>query len=275
MTLTELRYIVAVARERHFGRAAEACFVSQPTLSVAVKKLEEELGVMLFERNQNDVAATPVGADVIAQAQRVLDEAGTIRELAKHGRDPLSGSLRLGVIYSIAPYLLPVLVPRMIREAPRMPLVLEENFTVRLLEMLKRGDLDVALLAQPFSEPGLMMQPVYDEPFMVALPAGHAWSARKTIEAADLKKETMLLLGAGHCLRDQVLQVCPELMRFQSSGTEGIQKTFQGSSLETIRHMVASGVGLTVLPASASSCSTSSSFATSWKCRPVVGSSRM
>ena len=251
MTLTELRYIVAVARERHFGRAAEACFVSQPTLSVAVKKLEEELGVMLFERNQNDVAATPVGADVIAQAQRVLDEAGAIRELAKHGRDPLSGSLRLGVIYSIAPYLLPALVPRMIRAAPRMPLVLEENFTMRLLDMLKRGDLDVALLAQPFSDPGLMMQPVYDEPFMVALPAGHAWSARKTIAAADLKKETMLLLGAGHCLRDQVLQVCPEVMRFQSSGAEGIQKTFEGSSLETILHMVASGVGLTVLPASA------------------------
>ncbi len=251
MTLTELRYIVAVARERHFGHAAEACFVSQPTLSVAVKKLEEELGISLFERSQSEVTITPVGADVVAQAQRVLEQAGAIKELVKQRRDPLAGQLRLGVIYSIAPYLLPALVPRMIRTAPGMPLVIEENFTFRLLEMLKSGDIDVALLAQPFSEPGIMMQAVYDEPFMVALPAGHAWAARKAIPAADLKKETMLLLGSGHCLRDQVLQVCPEMMRFSSSSAEGIQKTFEGSSLETIRHMVASGIGLTVLPASA------------------------
>lgn len=251
MTLTELRYIVAVARERHFGHAAEACFVSQPTLSVAVKKLEEELGISLFERSQSEVTITPVGADVVAQAQRVLEQAGAIKELVKQRRDPLAGQLRLGVIYSIAPYLLPALVPRMIRTAPAMPLVIEENFTFRLLEMLKSGDIDVALLAQPFSEPGIMMQAVYDEPFMVALPAGHAWAARKAIPAADLKKETMLLLGSGHCLRDQVLQVCPEMMRFSSSSAEGIQKTFEGSSLETIRHMVASGIGLTVLPASA------------------------
>ena len=251
MTLTELRYIVAVARERHFGHAAEACFVSQPTLSVAVKKLEEELGISLFERSQSEVTITPVGADVVAQAQRVLEQAGAIKELVKQRRDPLAGQLRLGVIYSIAPYLLPALVPRMIRSAPGMPLVIEENFTFRLLEMLKSGDIDVALLAQPFSEPGIMMQAVYDEPFMVALPAGHAWASRKAIQAADLKKETMLLLGSGHCLRDQVLQVCPEMMRFSSSSAEGIQKTFEGSSLETIRHMVASGIGLTVLPVSA------------------------
>ena len=251
MTLTELRYIVAVARERHFGRAAEACFVSQPTLSVAVKKLEDELGAMLFERSQSEVSVTPVGAEVVAQAQRVLEQAGAIKELVKQRRDPLEGQLRVGVIYSIAPYLLPALVPRMIKLAPAMPLVLEENYTVRLLEMLKSGDIDVAILAQPFSEPGIMMQAVYDEPFLVALPAAHPWAARKSIPAADLKKETMLLLGAGHCLRDQVLQVCPELMRFSTSSAEGIQKTFEGSSLETIRHMVASGVGITVLPASA------------------------
>ncbi len=251
MTLTELRYIVAVARERHFGHAAEACFVSQPTLSVAVKKLEEELGTALFERSQSEVTVTPVGAEVVAQAQRVLEQASAIKELVKQRRDPLAGQLRLGVIYSIAPYLLPALVPRMIKSVPGMPLVIEENFTHRLLEMLKSGDIDVAILAQPFSEPGIMMQAVYDEPFMVALPAGHSWTGRKSIAAADLKNETMLLLGSGHCLRDQVLQVCPELMRFSSSSAEGIQKTFEGSSLETIRHMVASGIGLTVLPASA------------------------
>lgn len=251
MTLTELRYVVAVARERHFGHAAEACFVSQPTLSVAIKKLEEELGTALFERSQSEVTVTPVGAEVVALAQRVLEQASAIKELVRQRRDPLAGQLRLGVIYSIAPYLLPALVPRMIKTVPGMPLVIEENFTHRLLEMLKSGDLDVAILAQPFSEPGIMMQAVYDEPFMVALPAGHSWAGRKSIAAADLKNETMLLLGSGHCLRDQVLQVCPELMRFSSSSAEGIQKTFEGSSIETIRHMVASGVGLTVLPASA------------------------
>ena len=251
MTLTELRYIVAVAREHHFGRAAEACFVSQPTLSVAIKKLEDELGVALFERGSNETVVTPVGQEIVVQAQRVLEQAATIKELAKQGRDPLAGQLRLGVIYSIAPYLLPLLVPKIIKSTPGMPLVLEENFTYRLLEMLKNGDIDVALLALPFAEAGLVMQPLYDEPFMVALPAGHAWEGRRAIPASDLKKETMLLLGAGHCLRDQVLQVCPELMRFSSSSAEGIQKTFEGSSLETIRHMVASGVGLTVLPASA------------------------
>jgi LysR family transcriptional regulator, hydrogen peroxide-inducible genes activator len=181
----------------------------------------------------------------------VLEQASAIKELAKHGRNPLDGPLRFGVIYSIAPYLLPALVPKMIKAAPGMPLIIEENFTHRLLEMLKAGDIDAAILALPFAEPGLMMQPVYDEPFMVAMPAGHAWEKRKSIPAQDLKKETMLLLGSGHCLRDQVLQVCPELMRFSSGSAAGIQRTFEGSSLETIRHMVASGVGVTVLPASA------------------------
>lgn len=251
MTLTELRYIVAVARERHFGHAAAACFVSQPTLSVAVKKLEDELGVTLFERGSGDISVTTAGHEIVAQAQRVLEQAAAIKEIAKLRKNPLAGPLRLGVIYSIAPYLLPLLVPRIIKAAPEMPLVLEENFTYRLLDMLKNGDIDVALLALPISGAGLMMQPLYDEPFKLALPAGHAWEKRKTIPAGDLKKETMLLLGAGHCLRDQVLEVCPELMRFSSSSAEGIQKTFEGSSLETIRHMVASGVGLTVLPASA------------------------
>ena len=251
MTLTELRYIVAVARERHFGRAADACFVSQPTLSVAVKKLEDELGVTLFERGSNEVAVTAVGQEIVTQAQRVLQQAAAIKELAKHGKNPLDGPLRFGVIYSIAPYLLPALVPKMIKAAPQMPLIIEENFSHRLLEMLKSGEIDCAILALPFAEPGLMMQPVYDEPFMVAMPAGHAWEKRKSIPAADLKKETMLLLGSGHCLRDQVLQVCPDLMRFSSRGAEGIQRSFEGSSLETIRHMVASGVGVTVLPASA------------------------
>lgn len=247
MTLTELRYIVAVARERHFGRAAEACFVSQPTLSVAIKKLEDELGTMLFERRSNEITLTPAGERIVAQAQRVLDEAAKVKEIAKQGKDPLAGALCIGVIYTIGPYLLPELVRVLLKDAPRMPLLLSENLTVKLLELVKNGDIDVAILALPLPETGLMIQPVYDEPFMVAMPHGHPWAGRKAIASEDLKKETMLLLGTGHCFRDQVLEVCPELSRF-SVAAEGMQKTFEGSSLETIRQMVASGVGVTVMP---------------------------
>src|SRR5215467_1697782 len=250
MTLTELKYIVAVARERHFGRAADACFVSQPTLSVAIRKLEDELGMPLFERRSNDVTLTDSGERIVAQAQRVLDEAARIKEIAKSGKDPLSGPLRLGVIYTIGPYLLPSLVRQLLKDAPQMPLLLTENYTVKLLELIKNGEIDVAILALPLPESGLVMQPVYDEEFMVAVPRDHAWakrSKRNGVASEELKKETMLLLGAGHCFRDHVLGVCPELMRF-SSEAEGIQKTFEGSSLETIRHMVASGLGITVLP---------------------------
>jgi len=247
MTLTELKYIVALARERHFGRAAEACFVSQPTLSVAIKKLEEELGVQLFERGNVEVAVTPVGEQIIEQAQRVLEQTNTIREIARQGRDPLAGPLRLGVIYTIGPYLLPRLMQRVIADAPDMPLILQENFTFKLLEALRQGELDVAILADPFPDAGLMTQAVYDEPFVVALPRKHPWARRRTIRSAELKEQTMLLLGTGHCFRDHVLEVCPEMSRFsQASG--GIQKTFEGSSLETIRHMVAAGLGVTVLP---------------------------
>ncbi len=247
MTLTELKYIVAVARERHFGRAADACFVSQPTLSVAIKKLEDELGVLLFERRSAEVTATPAGERIVAQAQRVLDEAAQIKEIAKQGKDPLSGALRLGVIYTIGPYLLPALVRQLLRSAPQMPLLLSENFTVRLVELLKNGEIDVAVMALPLPDFGLVLQPVYDEPFMVAMPRGHAWTRRKQIPSEDLKKETMLLLGTGHCFRDQVLEVCPEFARF-SSNADGIRKSFEGSSLETIKHMVASGMGVTVVP---------------------------
>lgn len=249
MTLTELKYIVALAREKHFGRAADACFVSQPTLSVAIKKLEEELNVSLFERGSSEVSLTPVGERVVVQAQRVLEEASAIKTIAQQGMDPLAGPLRVGVIYTIGPYLLPGLVSSMIEKVPTMPLVLQENFTVRLLELLKQGDIDVAVLALPINESGFVIQPLYDEPFIVALPKSHRWAQEKTIRSDDLRGENMLLLGAGHCFRDQVLGVCPELSRFSQS-SEGIQRTFEGSSLETIRHMVASGVGITVLPSS-------------------------
>jgi LysR family transcriptional regulator, hydrogen peroxide-inducible genes activator len=247
MTLTELKYIVAVARERHFGRAAEACFVSQPTLSVAIKKLEEELDVKIFERGASEVSMTPLGEQIVRQAQAVIEQAAAIREIAKRGKDPVSGPLRLGVIYTIGPYLLPDLVRLAIDRLPQMPLMLQENFTSKLLDMLRTGDLDCAVLAEPFPDTGLAMAALYDEPFMAAVPSTHALAKRKQVTAEELKNETMLLLGTGHCFRDHVLEVCPEYARF-SSNTEGIRKSFEGSSLETIKYMVAAGMGVTVVP---------------------------
>jgi LysR family hydrogen peroxide-inducible transcriptional activator len=247
MTLTELKYIVAVAREKHFGRAADACFVSQPTLSVAIKKLEEELDVKLFERSANEVTVTPLGEEIVRQAQSVLEQAANIKEIAKRGKDPLAGPLKLGVIYTIAPYLLPDLVRQVITKSPQMPLILQENFTVKLLEMLRTGEIDCAILAEPFPDAGLATAPLYDEPFFAAVPMTHPLAAQAGVTADQLKRETMLLLGSGHCFRDHVLEVCPEFARF-SSDAEGIRKSFEGSSLETIKHMVAAGMGITLVP---------------------------
>ncbi|MBM3386752.1 MAG: LysR family transcriptional regulator, partial [Betaproteobacteria bacterium] len=247
MTLTELKYIVAVAREKHFGKAAEACHVSQPSLSLAIKKLEDELELKLFERSASEVAVTPLGQEIVRQAQSVLEQAAEIKEIAKRGKDPLAGTLRLGVIYTIGPYLLPDLVRQVIQSMPQMPLMLQENFTVRLLEMLRAGEIDCAILAEPFPDAGLAVAPLYDEPFMAAVPRSHALATQTSVTAAALKSETMLLLGTGHCFRDHVLEVCPEFARF-ASHADGIRKTFEGSSLETIKHMVAAGMGVTLVP---------------------------
>jgi LysR family hydrogen peroxide-inducible transcriptional activator len=178
-TLTERRYIVAVARERHFGRAAEACFVSQPTLSVAIKKLEEELDLKIFERGANEVSVTPLGEAIVRQAQQVIEQAAAIKEIAKRGKDPLAGPLKLGIIYTIGPYLLPELVKHAIELTPQMPLMLQENFTVKLLDMLRTGELDCAIMAEPFPDTGLAIAPLYDEPFMVAVPKTHSLAKRK------------------------------------------------------------------------------------------------
>jgi LysR family hydrogen peroxide-inducible transcriptional activator len=243
-----LRYVVAVARERHFGHAAQTCFVSQPTLSVAIKKLEEELGVTLFERGPGEVSVTPVGQRVVEQAQRVLEEASRVKELAAAGNDPLAGTLRLGAIYTIGPYLLPRLIPVLRRLAPGMQLMIQENFTHRLAEMLKQGEVDVILVALPFAEPGVSTRAVYDEPFLVAVPQGHALEKKKHISADELARESLLLLGSGHCFRDQVLDLCSNVQRTKRGA---LARTLEGGSLETIRQMVASGVGVTVLPATA------------------------
>lgn len=245
MTLNELRYIVAVARERNFRRAAEKSFVSQPALSLAIKKLEEELGVSLFERRKSDVTLTSVGERVIEQAMRVLDEAAKIREIAQQGSDQLAGAIRLGAIHTIGPYLLPDLITVLSQLAPGMPLEVEENTTANLEVQLRNGAVDAAIIALPFDVPGVETLSLYDEPFVVVVPRAHAWAGRKNIVAADLAEEKVLLLNSGHCFSNQVIGACPELAR------KG--EVQQGNSLETIRNMVASGLGISVLPCSAAS----------------------
>jgi len=250
LTLSELKYTVALARERHFGRAAEACFVSQPTLSVAVKKLEDELGVALFERGKTEVSITPVGMRVVEQAQLVLEAAEGIRQTAHSQADQLHGPLRLGAIYTIGPYLLPQLIPELHEAAPQMPLMIEENYTAELRRSLKQGDLDAILVSLPFEEPGVVTLPLYEEPFVAVLPAAHPLGARKTIALDDLAQEGLLLLGPGNCFRDQVLESCSNCGRTVSGDPER-PLSLAGSSLETIRQMVASGMGVTVLPCTA------------------------
>ena len=246
MTLSELKCIVAVAREQHFGRAAKSCFVSQPTLSVAVKKLERELGVVVFERGPNQVMLTPVGRRIVGQAQQVLEAAEKIERIARGGGDPLKAPLRIGVIYTIGPYLLPRLIPILREQVPEMPMIVEEGFTADLRVRLRQGSLDAIILSNPFHEPGVRTAPLYREPFVVVLPVAHAWARRRAVRTGDLAAETVLLLGPGHCFRDQVLEACPACL---GSGPQAdLQKTLEGGSIETIRHMVASGVGVTVLP---------------------------
>jgi LysR family hydrogen peroxide-inducible transcriptional activator len=245
ITLTELRYLVALDRERHFGRAADRCFVSQPTLSVAIRKLEDQLSVTLFERNRSEARPTPIGERIIEQARRVLAEAAALETLAQQGQDELSGPLRLGVIYTVGPYLLPRLVPRLHAQVPNMPLVIEENFTAVLSRQLRQNELDAIIIALPFSLPGVDCWPLYDEAFVVVLPKSHPWNKRKSIPPNDLAGENLLLLGPGHCFRDQVLEACPDCVEAGDTA-----RPLAGSSLETIRHMVASGLGVTVLPRS-------------------------
>lgn len=247
MTLTELRYITAVARELHFGRAAAACFVSQPTLSVAVKKLEEELDVTIFERHQHDVTITPIGEQIIRQAEQVLEQANAIKLFAEESRDQLKGNLRLGIIYTIGPYLLPRLIPALNEMAGELTLIIDEDFTHNLTEKLRRGELDMVVVSTPFDFPGVETQLLYKEPFMVAFSKGHTLEKKKSVKADDLLDETLLLLRSGNCFRDQVIEACPAC-RSDTFSKTSIQKTLEGSSIETIRSMVAAGSGVTVLP---------------------------
>ena len=251
ITLNELRYVVAVDRERHFGRAAQSCFVTQPTLSVAVRKLEQELGVTLFERGSgSEVAITTVGERIVSQAARVLEEADQIRRLAAADSDPLSGTFALGLIFTVAPYLLPKLITRLRDEIPQMSLRIEENYTHLLAEKLKKGELDAVVIAMPFEAPGVTTETLYEESFIALSPAQHPWADRKSLDPAELARENVILLGEGHCFRDQVIHACPACVSAELPDSP-MQRNLQGSSLETIRHMVATGLGVTVMPGTA------------------------
>lgn len=243
MTLSELRFVVAVAKERNFRRASEKCYVSQPALSLAIKKLEEDLGVKIFERSRTDISATPIGEKIIEQAIKALEEVNHIREIAKQGNNQLSGVFRLGLIYSVGPYLLPEIIPILRNSAADMPLEIEENLTVQLEMQLKNGVIDAAVVALPFDVPGINTMPLYDEKYVVMVPVDHPWANRASISAEELADENVLLLNSGHCYSHQVLQACPDLSR------KG--QVLQGNSLDTIRNMVASNLGITVLPCSA------------------------
>jgi LysR family hydrogen peroxide-inducible transcriptional activator len=243
MTLIELKFVLAVAQERNFRRAAEKCFVTQPALSLGIKKLEEELAVTIFERNRNEVTATDIGQKIIEQANIVLEQASKLKELAKLGHNQLEGLFKLGMIHSVGPYLLPEIIPQLRLRASNMPLEVEENLTVHLEQQLKNGLIDAAVVALPFEVPGIQVQTLYDEPFSVVIPCNHHWASRQSIEPEELSDEKVLLLNSGHCFSNQVTQACPELSR------KG--EILQGNSLETIRNMVASNLGITVLPASA------------------------
>ncbi|MEA3406375.1 MAG: LysR substrate-binding domain-containing protein [Pseudomonadota bacterium] len=248
MTLNELKYIIAVAKEKHFRKASETCFVSQPTLSVAIKKLEEELGVILFERRKQDVLITPIGKKIISIAEEMIERSQDIKQIALEAQGNHSSELRIGAIYTIAPYLLPKLIPNFQKHAPKVPVIIEENYTHVLAEKLQSGEIDIAILSLPFNEPNIETFTLYEEPFKLILPKQHPIIQQdETVSLNKIEDETILLLGAGHCFRDQVIEAFPNLMHLNYQ-SDRLQKTFEGSSLETIRYMVASGAGISIFP---------------------------
>jgi LysR family transcriptional regulator, hydrogen peroxide-inducible genes activator len=245
LKLKDLRYLVAVADTRHFGQAAARCFVSQPTLSAQLKKLEDYLGVQLVERHPRRIALTEAGTQVVARARRIIEAGDEIVALAELQRDPLAGRLRVALLPTIGPYLLPLVALRIRKKLPRIDLLLYEYQTGPMLDHLQAGDIDVGILALPVPAEGLIAHHLFDEPFVVAVPEQHALASRKSVKAADLNGETLLLLEDGHCLRDQALDVCARAQLHE-------KQDFRATSLETLRQMVASGGGITLLPQLAS-----------------------
>ncbi len=244
MNLRDLRYIVALAEHGHFGKAAEACHASQPTLSGQILKLEEELGITIFERSGRSVKVTAVGADILAHARRAIAEADEIQAIAKASRDPLAGPLNLGVIPTLCPYLMPFILPRMAEELPKMPLVLTEDLTERLVEGVTNGRLDAALIASEPQAPGLVSDILFDEVFRLALPANHRLAKQTAIATKDIDPQSLLLLTDGHCLRDQALTLCGAAGLSSEVGAD-----IRAASLETLMQMTAAGYGMTLIPA--------------------------
>lgn len=253
MTLTELRYIVILAEEQHFGRTAERCHVSQPTLSVAVKKLEEELGVELFERTKTGIKPTVMGERIVKQAKALLAGTEAIKALAEAGKDQLGSPLALGTIFTMGPYLLPQLIPHLQKQVPGMPLLVQEDYTENLRRKLRDGVLDVILVSLPFSESDVVTQELFDEPLVLIMPRNHSLAHKAEITLADIQPQQLLLMGQGHCLREQVLALCPALRADLQSGEVVLRA--EGNSLETLRYMVAAGLGLSILPRSAAEAS--------------------
>jgi len=241
LKLKDLQYLVALADTRHFGRAAARCFVSQPTLSAQLRKLEDYLGVKLVERQPRRVSLTPAGERVVERARRILEESDEIVSLAKRERDPLAGRLNVALIPTIGPYLLPRVAPAIRKALPKLQLMLYEHQTAPLLEKLRSGELDLGILALPVDEEGLQVRTLFDEPFSVALPSQHPLVQKKSVSIGDLEGETLLLLEDGHCLRDQALEVCSRIDVREP-------QDFRATSLETLRQMVAAGLGITLLP---------------------------
>jgi LysR family hydrogen peroxide-inducible transcriptional activator len=242
MNLRDLRYLVAIAEHRHFGRAAEACYVSQPTLSTQIKKLERDLGVELIERNPRQVLLTGAGEQVVERARVILGEADTIRNIALRAQDPEAGTIRMGLIPTLAPYLLPHVVPTFHTRFPRLELLLVEEKTEVLLQRLRDGQLDIAVLAQPIHAAQLQSEHLFFEDFLLAVPRDHPLaSGDGCLPVSVLADAPVLLLEEGHCLRDQALSVCEIAGASEREG-------FRGTSLETLRQMVAAGVGVTLLP---------------------------
>jgi LysR family transcriptional regulator, hydrogen peroxide-inducible genes activator len=241
VNLRDLRYLVALADTRHFGRAAERCHVSQPTLSAQIKKLERYLGVELVERQPRRVTLTETGEQVVARARRVLQEADEIVALTRNRSDPLAGRLNLALIPTIGPYLLPRVSNKLRRQLPRLKLMLYEYRTEQLLERLRNGEIDLGILALPVPLDGLDVRELYEEPFRIALPKNHELARKGTLRLADIAKENLLLLEDGHCLRDQALEVCSRAQMHED-------QDYRATSLETLRQMVAAGLGVTLLP---------------------------
>lgn len=249
MTLNELKYFIELSKQKHFRKASEKCFVSQPTLSIAIKKLEEELNVTLFERRKNDVIITPIGEQVLKLAEEVIQKTDTIKQIT-HDEQSQSTELKIGAIYTIGPYLLPHLIAKFHQKAKNIRLSIEENYTHVLAQKLQSGELDIILVSLPFNEPNVEILPIYEETFVAAVPKEHPYAKANQVVLNETEDQTVLLLGAGHCFRDQVVEAYPNLMHLNYQSNP-LQKTLEGSSLETIRYMVASGAGITVLPCTA------------------------